>query len=738
MSKNINVALIGNPNTGKTSVFNQLTGLKQKVGNYPGITVEKKEGICKLPRGVKAHILDLPGTYSLNTTSLDESLVVELLLNKNDKDYPDVAVVISDVENLKRNLLLFTQIKDLKIPTILVVNMADRMDRKGISLDVGAMEKKLDTKIALVSTRKNTGIDHIKELIADYKSISSKPILDPTRISPEYFDRLKKTFPQEDLYKLWLVITQDVNFMPIEKKRIQDATDFSTKSKDELKKLQHKETVLRYQLINNILKETYKVDFMAAKGLRASLDKILTHKVFGYLIFFVILLTIFQAIFDWSGYPMDFIDEQFAMAAEWVKNTLPPGVFTDLLAEGIIAGIGGIVIFIPQIAFLFLFISLLEESGYMSRVVFLMDRLMRPFGLSGKSVVPLISGNACAIPAIMATRTIENWKERLITILVTPFTTCSARLPVYLILIALVIPEGSVLGLSYQALTLMLLYLIGFGMALLSAMVLNKILKIKSRSVFMVEMPTYRLPLVKNVVYTVIEKTKSFVLGAGKIILAISIVLWFLGSNGYSEDFQDADRIVTERIENEGLSTYSKNYIQNNVASYRESAEAEGLAPNALQDSIEVLTQELSERAVAQEIASYKLEHSYIGQAGKAFEPLVKPLGYDWKIGIAVLTSFAAREVFVGTLATIYSVGSDEEETIKNRMAAELDDDGNPLFNLASGISLMLFYAFAMQCMSTLAIVKRETNSWKWPMLQLGFMSVFAYIIALIAYQILI
>ncbi|MDF0714576.1 ferrous iron transport protein B [Muricauda sp. 334s03] len=738
MSKNINVALIGNPNTGKTSVFNQLTGLKQKVGNYPGITVEKKEGVCKLPRGVKAHILDLPGTYSLNTTSLDESLVVELLLNKNDKDYPDVAVVISDVENLKRNLLLFTQIKDLKIPTILVVNMADRMDRKGISLDVEAMEKKFDTKIALVSTRKNTGIERIKELIADYKSISSRPILDPTRISPEYFDRLKKTFPQEDLYKLWLVITQDVNFMPIEKKRIQDATDFSTKSKDDLKKLQHKETVLRYQLINNILKETYKVDFMAAKGLRASLDKILTHKIFGYLIFFAILLLIFQAIFDWSGYPMDFIDEQFAMAAEWIKNTLPPGVFTDLLAEGIIAGIGGIVIFIPQIAFLFLFISLLEESGYMSRVVFLMDRLMRPFGLSGKSVVPLISGNACAIPAIMATRTIENWKERLITILVTPFTTCSARLPVYLILIALVIPEGTVLGLSYQALTLMLLYLIGFGMALLSAMVLNKILKIKSRSIFMVEMPTYRLPLLKNVVYTVIEKTKSFVLGAGKIILAISIVLWFLGSNGYSEDFQDADRIVTERIENEGLSIYSKNYIQNNVASYRESVEAEGMSPSALQDSIQVLTTELSERAVAQEIASYKLKHSYIGQAGKAFEPIVKPLGYDWKIGIAVLTSFAAREVFVGTLATIYSVGSDEEETIKNRMAAELDDSGKPLFNLASGISLMLFYAFAMQCMSTLAIVKRETNSWKWPMIQLGFMSVFAYIIALIAYQILI
>jgi len=738
MSKNINVALIGNPNTGKTSVFNQLTGLNQKVGNYPGITVEKKEGICKLPRGVKAHILDLPGTYSLNTTSLDESLVVELLLNKNDKDYPDVAVVISDVENLKRNLFLFTQIKDLKIPTILVINMADRMSRKGISLDVAAMEKKLDTKIALVSTRKRQGIDRLKELIADYKNISSAPNLDAKRISPEYFERLQRTFPNEDLYKLWLVITQDVNFMPIEKKRIQDATDFTTKSKEELKKLQHKETVLRYQFINNTLKETYKVDFLAAKGLRGSLDKLLTHKVFGYLIFFVILLTIFQAIFDWSSYPMDFIDEQFAMASEWVKNTLPPGIFTDLLAEGIIAGIGGIVIFIPQIAFLFLFISLLEESGYMSRVVFLMDRLMRPFGLSGKSIVPLISGTACAIPAVMATRTIENWKERLITILVTPFTTCSARLPVYLILIALVIPKGTFLGLSYQALTLMLLYLIGFGMAIFSAMVLNKILKIKSRSLFMVEMPTYRLPLFKNVAYTVLEKTKSFVFGAGKIILAISIVLWFLGSNGYSDDFKNAEHIVSERIEKDGLSTYSKNYIQNNVASYREAALADGMSATVLQDSITVLTEELKERAIAQEISSYKLEHSYIGQAGKAFEPFVKPLGYDWKIGIAVLTSFAAREVFVGTLATIYSVGSDEEETIKNRMAAELDDEGRPLFNLASGISLMLFYAFAMQCMSTLAIVKRETNSWKWPLFQLGFMSVFAYIVALIAYQLLI
>jgi ferrous iron transport protein B len=716
MSKSINVALIGNPNTGKTSVFNQLTGLNQKVGNYPGITVEKKEGICKLERGIKAHILDLPGTYSLNTTSLDESVVVELLLNKNDKDYPDVAVVVSDVENLKRNLLLFTQIKDLKIPSILVINMADRMSKKGISLDIELLEEKLDTKIALVSTRKNKGIERIKELITNYKQLSVKPNINTTAIAPEYFERLQKTFPKEDLYKLWLVITQDVNFMPLEKKRITDATDFTTKSNTELKKLQHKEIVKRYQFINSILKETYKVDLQVAKGLRASLDKILTHRVFGYFIFLAILFLIFQAIFDWSGYPSDFIDEKMAIGGEWIKNTLPPGVLTNLLAEGIFAGIAGILVFIPQIAFLFLFIALLEESGYMSRVVFLMDKLMRPFGLSGKSVVPLISGTACAIPAVMATRTIENWKERLITILVVPFTTCSARLPVYLILISLVIPKGYFLGLSYQALTLMLLYLLGFGMAIFSAMILNKILKIKSRSLFMVEMPTYRLPLFKNVFYTVVEKTKSFVFGAGKIILAISVILWFLGSYGFSNDFNNAESIVKERIQKQGLNTYSQNYIDNNLATY----------PDA------------KERAIAQEIASYKLEHSYIGYAGKAIEPIVKPLGYDWKIGIAVLTSFAAREVFVGTLATIYSVGNDEDETIKSRMAAELDDSGTkPLFNLASGVSLMLFYAFAMQCMSTLAIVKRETNTWKWPMYQLVFMSVFAYIVALAAYQIL-
>jgi ferrous iron transport protein B len=698
MSKQINIALIGNPNTGKTSVFNALTGLNQKVGNYPGITVEKKEGICKLPRGVKAHIIDLPGTYSLNASSLDENVVIELLLNKNDKDFPDVAVVVSDVENLKRNLLLFTQIKDLEIPTILVINMADRMKYKGISLDIEHLEKELQTKIAVISTRKNEGIDNLKQLISNYKELSTTPCLNASEIDKDYFDKLRKAFPNQLLYKLWLVITQDVNFGKMDRNEVEAIASFKTKSKSDLKRLQQKETIKRYQFINNTLKKGQTIDASQAKDLRTKFDRILTHKVWGYVIFFFILLTIFQAIYDWSTVPMDFIDSVFASLSDWVKNTLPEGAFTNLLAEGIISGLGGIVIFIPQIAFLFLFIAILEETGYMSRVVFLMDRIMRRFGLSGKSIVPLISGTACAIPAIMATRNIESWKERLITILVTPFTTCSARLPVYLIIIALVIPEGRFLGLSYQALTLMLLYLLGFGAAVISAYILNKVLKIKSKTFFVVEMPNYKLPLFKNVALTVLEKTKSFVFGAGKIILAISIILWFLASYGPGEQFNNAENIVTT----------------------------------------EYATQNLNEEELNQKIASHKLEHSFIGIAGHAIEPVIRPLGYDWKIGIAIVSSFAAREVFVGTLATIYSVGNDDEDTIKNRMAGEVNPIlGGPLFNFASGISLLLFYAFAMQCMSTLAVVKKETNTWKWPTLQLVIMTAIAYISALIAYQFL-
>ena len=699
MSSNpIKVALIGNPNVGKTSVFNQLTGLNQQVGNYPGITVEKKQGVCKLNENTRARIIDLPGTYSLNASSIDENVVIELLLNKNDEDFPDVAVVVTEVENLKRNLLLFTQIKDLEIPTILVINMADRMALKGIELDIPALEKELKTKIALISSRKKTGINQLKELILNYTELSTEPCLHASSIDPDYFNNLRRAFPNQLLYKLWLVITQDVNFLNLERNEIKSSF---TKSHADLKRLQQKETIKRYQFINDTLKIGQKIDVSKATDIRAKIDRVLTHKIYGYVIFFGILMLIFQFLFDWSSIPMDFIDETFANFSSLAKQHLPAGEFTNLISEGLIPGIGGIVIFIPQIAFLFLFISVLEESGYMSRVVFLMDKIMRKFGLSGKSIVPLISGTACAIPAIMSARNIENWKERLITILVTPFTTCSARLPVYAILISLIIPEKRIFGfLSLQGLTLMALYLLGFGMAVLSAYLLNKYLKLSCKSYFVVEMPSYKIPMLKNVGLNVLEKTKAFVTGAGKIILALSVILWYLGSHGLSDDFNNAEAIITQQNQNKTITT----------------------------------------EAFEDQVNSFKLENSYIGYMGKAIEPAIRPLGYDWKIGIAVVSSFAAREVFVGTLATIYSVGShsEEETTIKNKMAAEVHPlTGEKIFNFATGISLLLFYAFAMQCISTLAIVKKETNSWKWPIIQLVFMSGFAYITALIAYQVL-
>ncbi|MFC0875316.1 ferrous iron transport protein B [Saccharicrinis sp. FJH2] len=695
MGNQLNVALIGNPNTGKTSVFNQLTGLNQKVGNYPGVTVEKKEGVCRLPDGSKARIVDLPGTYSLNSTSPDEKVATDVLLNQKSEDYPDVAVVVADIENLKRNLLLYTQIKDLNIPTIFVINMADVMDRKGISIDIDLLERELRTKIALVSARRGSGIENLKQHIQNYDQLSLQSCVTFTDIDPEYFTSFEKNSTFSDSYKHWLKINREVS--EYQGENTEDTIHGRRIS--ELKRLQQKETILRYHFINKVLKLAYQKDLSKARDWRSRLDRILTHKVFGYIIFFMILLLVFQGIYNWSSYPMDLIDKLFTNLAEWVSNTMPPGALTNLFSEGIIPGIGGIVIFVPQIAFLFLFISLLEESGYMSRVVFLMDRIMRRFGLNGKSVVPLISGTACAIPAIMATRSIDDWKERLITILITPFITCSARLPVYLIIIALVIPDQTVMGLNLQGLTLMGLYVLGFVMAFLSALVLNKVLKMKSRSFFIAEMPAYKMPLAKNVALTVLEKTRSFVFVAGKIILAISIVLWFLASNGPGKDFKNADEIVRSDLANSGQ----------------------------------------SEKEIVTAVAAYKLQHSYIGKFGHAIEPVIRPLGYDWKIGIALLSSFAAREVFVGTLATVYSVGSEEESTIKNRMTMEVDPvTGKKVFNFATGISLLLFYAFALQCMSTLAIVKKETNSWKWPLIQLFFMTGFAYLASMSAYQLLI
>lgn len=701
--KTINVALIGNPNTGKTSLFNELTGLNQKVGNYPGVTVDKKEGSSKLQGNLKAIITDLPGTYSINPTSLDETIVLKTLLNSKSDKTPDVIVVVADIENLKRNLLLFSQIKDLEIPTVLAINMADQMKRKGITVDIKLLEKELGNEVVLISVRKATakGVEEVKKaIVKTYNSAKAFPLCNVNnKIDPAYFDRLKEINPKYSIYELWLMITQNSFPDKISKEEKQALLTFKNDSKN-LKKYQHKETIYRYQKINEILKKTYLVDRSKASDLRAKLDKVFTHKIFGYVLFFTVLLVIFQSIFDWASLPMDLIDTAFANLSSYVNKNMPVGVLNSLISEGIIPGIGGIIIFIPQIAILFLFISLLEETGYMSRVVFLMDKIMRRFGMSGKSVIPLISGTACAIPAVMATRNISGWKERLITILVTPFTTCSARLPVYAIIIALIIPDKKIFGfLNLQGLTLLSLYILGFATAIIAAIILHKTLKVKSTSFFVVEMPDYKLPSLKNVFFDVVEKTKAFIFGAGKIILSISVVLWFLASNG-PQSYADVEKNITEKTAN----------------------------------------QEISEAKLNQMIASSKLENSYIGIMGKSIEPAIKPLGYDWKIGIALISSFAAREVFVGTLATIYSVESDGDDitTIKQRMASEINPEtGTKRFNFPVGMSLLVFYAFAMQCMATLAIVKRETKSWKWPLIQFFGMGVLAYLCSFIVFQIL-
>ena len=702
MSKNeIKVALIGNPNVGKTSIFNLLTGMNQHVGNYPGVTVDKKVGFCKLSQIINARIYDLPGTYSTNPNSMDEKVAVSCLLDRDDIDFPDVVVVVADVENLKQNLYLFTQIKDFGIPTILAINMADRMKPRGITIDIPALEAALHTRIALVSTRQKTGIEELKELIINYKKLSLETLVDIARIDPPFFSSLKEKFPNEELGKLWMVISH--NFEVVGALRKVEIQKENIKTEAEIKRMQQRETILRYQVINNALKDTYKV---TAVGTRAFLDKILLHKVWGYVIFMAILLLIFQVIFYVSEYPKGWIESALGWVGEWLSGILPEGSLTSLLVDGVIPGLTAVVSFVPQIALLFFFISLLEESGYMSRVVFLMDRIMRPFGLNGKGTIPLISGAACAIPAVMATRTIESWRERLIAILVTPFITCSARLPIYLIIIKLVIPQGNYFFFDNQAVALFALYMLGVFMAIFSAWLLSKFLVLKHtiKTHFIIEMPTYKVPLARNVLLTVYEKSKAFVVNAGKIIFFITVLIWFLQTHGLSEKYRNAETHTEQMAAQYGWDEEQKEHY----------------------------------------LLSYRTENSLLGNMGKFVEPVFRPLGYDWKISIAVLGSFAARETFVSTLATIYSLGEvdveegeAEQRTVITRLQEEMRPDGTPMFNLATGVSILLFFASAMQCISTFAIVRKETNSWKWAIIQWLFMTGFAYLSAFAAYQIL-
>lgn len=690
----LKIALVGNPNVGKSTLFNKLTGLRQKAGNYPGVTVEKKTGNFT-HQGIKYHLIDLPGAYGIHPSSVDEEVVYQVLVDETNPNHPDLVVVVGDPFNLKRAVLLYQQIREMGLPAIFVANMLDEAERAGVAIDVGKLEKALSTKVILTDARSNKGIEALKDALQFEPSAYTASFLIPDEYSSAIQQVKERTGERKD-YLAWLYLSQKHNrhldpAVSAEISTIREAHHIN------YHRLQVQETMARHTMLDTHFTNVVKDPAKKRENFTERLDKLLIHSFWGYIIFFALLLLIFQAIYSWSGPFMDAIDSAFAWLAASASGWFPPGPINGLLTDGIIAGIGGIVIFIPQIAMLFIFISLMEESGYMSRVVYLMDRWLKPFGLSGKSAVPLMSGAACAIPAVMSARTIENDKERLITILVTPFMTCSARLPIYIVIIGLVIPQDRFLGLELQGLVLFGMYALGVLAALGSAWVLKQLMKTNYKSFLIMEMPTYKYPVIRNVLLNVWDKTMGFVVGAGKIILAISVILWVLGSFGVSERFNNAEELV--RVENPGI----------------------------------------SDEAFDNEVQSQKLEYSLLGTLGRFIEPAIEPLGYDWKMGIGLIASFAAREVFVSTMATVYSLGgTDDELTIRERMASEINPNtGRPSYNFASGISLLLFYAFAMQCMSTIAIVRKETNSWRWTVIQLAFMTGFAYFAALLAYQFL-
>jgi len=697
------IALVGNPNCGKTSIFNQLTGLQQKVGNFPGVTVDKKVGQLRVGAEV-VQLLDLPGTYSLYPNSKDERIVAQTLINPKDENHPDAIIYVADVTKIEKHLLLFSQVQDLGIPTLLVLNMADVAQKEGIEVDLKKLSQKFGLPAVTVSGRTGKGLKELPEAVLNLlrqkeEHNPDKSFYLPTANEKKVIKEIRKRHSIIQTDYQALLLAHHYKWLPFlsnqEKEGIQQL--ITTCSFQSLKQ-QVDETMERYNRLSPIIYDTIKTPGERENWVTRNLDRWLTHRIAGPFIFFLIMLLVFQAIFAWATVPMDAIEGLFGWMGDVVRNNFPQGWLTDLITDGILAGLGGILVFIPQIAILFFLISLLEEVGYMARAAFMFDRLMQFFGLNGKSIVALISGGACAIPAVMSTRNISNWKERLITIMVTPLISCSARIPVYTVLIGFVVPSTIVAGIfNLQGLAFMGLYLLGIIAALLSALVFKLILKSSERSFLMLELPEYRLPVMRNVWLTVWEKVKTFAWEAGKVIFVISIVLWVLAYFGPSNEMQQAETAAVETAQQ----------------------------------------QNLDDTATANLVAAQRLEASYAGHLGKFIEPAIQPLGFDWKIGIALITSFAAREVFVGTMATIYSIGSVEDETtIKNRMAAERNPvTGEKIYTAATSLSLLIFYVFAMQCMSTLAVVKRETNSWKWPIIQFFFMSALAYFGSLLVFQ---
>jgi ferrous iron transport protein B len=679
--------------------------LQQKVGNFPGVTVEKKVGTVKLGGKATIQLIDFPGTYSFYPTSRDEKIVVQTFIDPTNPDYPDAFIYVADLTKLEKHLLLLTQIRDLGLPIILVLNMADLAEQAEITIDTEKLAEKLGLPVFLLSSRSGKGTDELKaQLLALAKGAIITPDTNSSfyRISQEearMVSALQEDFPERNAYQR-ILLAHHYDWLPFistaQRERI--ATLLKETGFNDLQ-LQVRETMQRFDNFTPIVRAAVGSSKKAQNSFSERLDSILTNRVFGPIIFFLLMLLVFQAIFQWATFPMDFIEWSFGTVISWVKGTFPAGWLTDLLADGLLAGLGGILVFIPQIAILFFLIALLEEVGYMARAAFMFDRLMQFFGLNGRSMIALISGAACAIPAIMSTRTIANWKERLITILVTPFISCSARIPVYTALIAFAVPSQYFLGglINLQGLAFMGLYLLGIAAALMAALVFKWVLKSNDSSFLMLELPEYRLPVMRNVGLTVWGKVKSFTLEAGKIILIISLVLWVLSSYGPGQQMELARQ--------EALQTGQ--------------------------------TEQLDETTTNDLIAAKQIEASYAGHLGKFLEPAIAPLGFDWKIGIALVTSFAAREVFVSTMAIIYSIGSEEEEfSIQQRMAAEVNPKtGEKVYNQATSWSLLLFYVFAMQCMATLAVVKRETNSWKWPIIQFLFMTALAYLSSFAVYQ---
>ncbi|TAE39665.1 MAG: ferrous iron transport protein B [Sphingobacteriales bacterium] len=702
MKSNIKVALVGNPNTGKSTLFNLLTGLNQKIGNFPGVTVDKKLGLCKLADGQIAEIIDLPGTYSLYPKSADESIVLEILSNKNNPSFPNLIIIVADATNLKRNLLLYTQIADLRIPVIIALNMIDLAEKSHLQIHINHLAKLLNVTIVPLAARKNIGITELKKAILHCPTIALQyPSIAIENIATALIAEISLELKIDNPYIALQIAHQHKSLKYIDKANHPLIEALKAKHHFNSQKAQAQETIARYNYINDVLADTVKYPAIALEeNISNKIDHVLTHKVWGLAIFFGILFTIFQSIFSWSSYPMALIENLFVGLANLSHAYLPQGALSNLLVDGVLAGLSGVMVFIPQIALLFAFISVLEDTGYMARVTFMMDKLMRKVGLSGKSVVPLIGGLACAVPSIMSTRTIENWKNRMITIMVTPLVSCSARLPIYTLLISLVVPNKYVGGfINLQGLTLMAMYVLSIVMAIVVAWVMKKIIKSREQGYFIMELPVYRMPRWHNVGITMYESVKTFVTQAGKVIIAISIILWVLASYGPGNTFYNIDK----KYQNNKFNNFSVDEI------------------NKLK-------------------AAEKLENSYAGVLGKSIEPAIKPLGFDWKIGIALITSFAAREVFVGTMATLYSVDGDDTkiEPVRNKMAkARNTQTGQLVFTTATAFSLMIFYAFAMQCMSTMAVVYRETKNIKWPIIQFVYMLVLAYGCSFVVYQVL-